>query len=44
MFIGDAAGVAARLVARLAAGCLAYAAGVTNYTRVLRPVPVLLMA
>ena len=38
------AGVAARPVTGLTAGYLAYAAGVTNYTGVLRPVLILLMA
>ena len=44
MFTGDAAGVAARLATRLIMGCLACAAGVTNYTGVLWPVLALLMA
>ena len=35
MFARDVAGVAARLAARLTAGCLAYAIGVTNYARVI---------
>ena len=42
--MGDAAGVAARPVAGLMAGYLAYAAGVTNRTKVLRPILILLMA
>ena len=44
MFIGVAVGVAARLVTRLTAGCLACTAGVTNRARVLRPVLILLIA
>ena len=42
--MGDTAGVAARPVAELTVGYPAYAAGVTNYTRVLQPVLTLLMA
>ena len=41
--MGDAAGVAARPAAILTVGCPAYAAGVTNHTRVLRPVLILLI-
>ena len=42
--MGDAVGVAARLVAILMVDYPACAAGVTNYTGVLRPILILLMA
>ena len=42
--MGDMAGVTARPATRLTAGCPAYAAGVTDRARVLRPVLVLLVA
>ena len=44
MFVGVTAGVAVRPAAELMAGCLACAVGVINYTRVLWPVLILLMA
>ena len=44
MFTGDVVGVAARLAAKLMAGCPACAAGVTACARVLRPILVLLVA
>ena len=44
MFIGDAAGAAARPAAGLTAGCLACAVGVTDYAGVLWPILALLVA
>jgi len=44
VFVGDVAGVAARLAAGLTMGCPACTIGVTNCTRVLQPVLILLVA
>ena len=43
MFIGFVAGVAARPAAKLIVGYPAYAIGVINYARVLRPILILLI-
>ena len=43
MFAGVAVGVATRPAVKLTEGCPAYAVGVTNYARVLRPVLILLV-
>ena len=43
MFIGVVVGVATRPAVKLTESCPAYTVGVTNYTRVLRPILILLV-